>query len=120
MANPHKGESRFSVGEKEFTLRLTNNVRCELEKMLGDGIPAILSRWSEGKWTDTELRAMFWGALKTRHQRVSLQEAGELIDEAGAAVVVGAIAEAYLASQPSASGNADGNPPQGSGTGSGS
>jgi hypothetical protein len=119
MANPLRGEARVEIGGKDYTLRLTNNVRCEIEKMLGDGIPAVLARWAEGKWTDTEMRALFWGALKTRHQRVTLQEVGDLIDEAGAVAVIGAISEAFIASQPQATAGPNGNPPQGSGTGPG-
>jgi hypothetical protein len=118
MANPLKGDIGFTVNGTEYTLRLTNNVRCELDKMLGEGLLAVLSRWAEAKWTDTELRTIFWGALKTRHPRITPQEAGDLIDEAGSAAVAGAISEAFMASQPKPRGD-EPNPQRGSGTGPG-
>jgi len=86
--NKHKGELAITIGEKTYTARLSSNSLCSLETVTGqDSIPLVigfLTALSKGKGLSiSHMRAILWAMLREHHSELSLQDAGNLIDEAG-------------------------------------
>jgi hypothetical protein len=86
--NPHRGELALEAGGRQLTLQYTQNSLVELEGVLGMGIVKIINEMQA--WTqDSErirlswVRALFWAGLIRHHPSITLEEAGELITEAG-------------------------------------
>jgi len=111
MANPHRGEVDLVVGEGAsavaYVLRLSYNSIAEIETILARPFPQIaaeLSRVSDvsfGTW-----RALFWGALREHHPKLSLLDAGELMGKITLPVVVERIGEALKLAFPEPEGDA--------------
>jgi hypothetical protein len=86
--NPHRGELALDVNGRQFTLQYTQNSLVELEGVLGMGIVKIINEmqaWAK----DNErirlswVRALLWAGLIRHHPGITLEEAGELMTEAG-------------------------------------
>lgn len=86
MANPHRGEVSFKAGEKDYTLCFTINAVCELEDRLGKSVGEIVSDMGR----ISVVRAVLWAGL-LHHHKVSIEQAGEIMHEAGAAATAQAI-----------------------------
>lgn len=88
MANLERGEVTLEVEGRRYTLVLPLNAICELETTVArDGagplpFPLFLMRLNQGRsFSDT--RAFLYAALRTHHPKVTLESAGNLIEQAG-------------------------------------
>lgn len=121
MANTHKGEVALPVNGRTYTLRCGNNALAELEDAIGLPIHQLWQRWSDGAVGVREIRAMLWAFAKEREKRFTLEDAGNLLDEAGTESVTAALLKAVKLAFPSSNGKesaADPQPAAGSGTSS--
>lgn len=82
MANPLKGEIDFPHGADTYTLCFTSNALVEVEQVSGQAIHAVLVDWQQDI-AFAPLRNLFWGALRKHHPKMSLFDAGDLLDEIG-------------------------------------
>jgi hypothetical protein len=112
MANAERGEAGLVLGDKTYTLRLSNNAQCELEALFGgEPIGEILARLATGG--RTVIRASLFAALREHHPKMTLADAGELMDVD--AVAVGkALSLAIELAFPEVTGKTE-NPPTASG-----
>lgn len=91
MANPHKGEVLLQAGGTTYTLQLSINAIAEIEGLLDIGFSELVSRLGAGEhFRLGTLRVVVWGALRKHHKGLSLDDAGEIVGEAG----IGATTEA--------------------------
>jgi len=85
MANPEKGEVDLKVGDKTYTLCFTTNSISEVEALSGgEAFTAIAVQWMQRQDIST-LRLLTFGALRKHHDKLSLFDAGDIIDEIGTA-----------------------------------
>lgn len=120
MANPHRGEVDLVVGERTYVLRMSINEIAQLETLLDKGVNEISAILSDGDnpklWV---WRAAFWAALQGHHKGTTLEDAGEIMAEAGFPAVMGAVGEALQAAFPSNEGGRKPNPRKASRAGTG-
>jgi len=107
MANPHRGEVTLSAGDKTYTLVFTINAVCALEKLLEKGVDEIMME--RGKVTN--VRAMLWAAL-LRHHKMEVDDAGDVMDEAGAEATGVAVTKAVALAFPPPGGKGAGKNPR--------
>lgn len=96
MANPHKSEVAFKVGETEYTLKFSTNAICELEDRLDKGLNTIVANMERL----TTVRALLWAGLRAKHPEVNIAQAGEMIDRLGMPEVTEVIGRALTAAFP--------------------
>lgn len=112
MANAERGEVDLVAGGKIYTLRLSINAVAEVENyMFGDdpdkGINDLVAMIKNPKGFKIGVwRTLLWGALREFHG-CSMEQAGEIMGEAGVNVVVEKIGEAMAAAFPEAKGAAE-------------
>lgn len=75
-----RGAVTFEAGGKSYRLRLTTNALCSLEEQTGKSVEGLLDDLSVPGRKVTTFRLLFRAALGD----VTLDAAGELIDELGA------------------------------------
>lgn len=99
MANRVIGEASFDLGGKKYTLCFNNDALVQLEDQLDRGIVAITSEvqlWTKEperirlKW----IRALLWAGLRKHHPNMSIEDAGELIEQSDATTVLNAVGDA--------------------------
>jgi hypothetical protein len=87
VANPHRGEVSFTVGDATYTLKFGTNAWAEAEAATGLGTVAIIA--AVMGWRDPEkisfgmFRKLMWAGLRKHHQGLTQEAVGDLIDEAG-------------------------------------
>lgn len=86
MANRERGEIRFAVGGKTYTLVLNTHTMATLEEhfsTIDNEVPwdVIWTRVLRG--SVRTVRALLWAMLQQHHPNVTLEGAAKLIDEAG-------------------------------------
>ncbi|ADU50171.1 hypothetical protein Tmar_0046 [Thermaerobacter marianensis DSM 12885] len=89
MANPLRGEVELKAGGKTYVLRYTTNAMVQLEEMLGRSVLEIVNNPSF-----TDARAMVWAGLLHAHPGLTLEQAGEIMDEAGVVEAIQAAGQA--------------------------
>lgn len=115
MPNPIRGEVPLQAGGQTHTLRFTTNALVELEQALGKPVSQIQENSGI-----REIRAMVWAGL-SHERRITLQEAGDLVDEAGLQAAAEAVGEAMrLAFGPQEGGDSKNAPAEAAGTGAAS
>lgn len=120
MANPHRGETALQVGEATYVLRCGNNALAELEEALNLPIQQLWRRWNDRHVGVRELRAMLWAFAREAHPQLTLQDAGNLMDQVDRAELTQALLQAVQRAFPSSAGGRGDHPPTAAGTGSGS
>ena len=93
--NEHRGEVGLKVGEKIYKLKFTINSIVLLEETLGRSVKKI--NVDIGM---KELRAMVWAGLQHNHNEITLERAGDIIEEIGNEYVFDRINEALEYSYP--------------------
>jgi hypothetical protein len=93
MANPARGEITFEAQGKTWTLVYTVNAICDLEEQTGQSI-AELGAMLSGAKPMTGMRALFWGGLRKHHPEVTLEGAGDLVQDIGSKEAVRLFSEA--------------------------
>ncbi len=86
MANPLRGEVEMKAGDKSYTLAFTINSVCELEAKLDKPLTDIVA----GMGRISVVRAVLWAGL-LHHHKMTLEEAGDVMHQAGAGVAAQAI-----------------------------
>ena len=92
-----RGRVVLRAGERDIELRLSTNALCRIEEVSGKAIGALIAGLSGAEIRLSDLRFLVMGAAG-----VSLDEAGDLIDEAGLQAAVEAIGKAIEAAFPTA------------------
>lgn len=105
MANPHQGETSIEIGGTLYTLKLSTNALCEVEDATGRSISTLNYVGSL-----RDIRALFWGALRGAHPKVTLADAGKMMDVAGVKAVSAAVGKAIALAFPPEAGDGE-NPP---------
>lgn len=85
MANKYRGEVGFSAGGKDYTFRLGTNELAFLEEKHGIDEKAMTS----GDMGICGLRTIFRVGLSRRHEGLTDEQAGDVIDELGGFKLVG-------------------------------
>lgn len=120
-ANPEKGEIEFVINGRPYVLVMTFNGMIDLQNLFATGGPVPKVEQILGRCADGELaavRGVFWSLLRRHHPQVTIEEAGDLIQEAGGSRDIDALlAKAGAASGPdprdiAALGGAAANPPK--------
>lgn len=113
MANPHKGEVEFKVGEKSYTLRLSADAICNVEEATGKGVLVLLEQLNKKETVTMGLVRLFlWAGLKEHHPEIDIKTAGELIVDAGGIFAVLEIFMlAFARAFPDGEAGESGNPP---------
>jgi len=108
MSNSIKGEVPLRLADgREFTLVFDMEALIEAEGAYGKPLQVVLSDAEEGFMGD--IRAMLYGALRSRHPDVQLKDVSSLLADNTEAITK-ALTEAHKASQPSTTGaSAEGN-----------
>ena len=80
----------FEVAGKTYGLRFTSNALFKLEEKSGRSVPEMLVAFNEGRCGVRDIQLMFWAALeghrlksKPRSSPYTVEEAGDIIDDAG-------------------------------------
>lgn len=107
MANPHRGEVDLVTGETTYKLRLSINAMAEIETLLGLSMGQVEQRMSAG--SVLAFRGLLWGSLREFHPKVTLKEAGDLIEAVGLPMITERLTMALTLAFPEAQG-APGNP----------
>jgi hypothetical protein len=113
MPNPHRGEVALSVGGDTHMLRLNTNTICNLESELDMSVDEITTRFARGYLT--VLRSALRAAL---NYEITLERAGEMVDEAGPRVVLERMMEAFRLAFPDPEADTA-RPPSGAAAGTG-
>lgn len=120
-ANPEKGEFQIVIGGQTYVLAMAFNGLIDLQQLFAkDGaMPTIASILLRAQHGDLEaVRAVFWATLRRHHPDITVQQAGDLIQDAGGVGSVDSmIVNAVDAASPdkrdlAAVGGAEGNPPK--------
>lgn len=82
MANANRGEVALKVGDKEYTLRFSANALCDLESVLKMPILEVTKILDDpSKLSMTMVRAMMWAGLKEKQPRITIEQAGDIVQE---------------------------------------
>lgn len=120
MANPHKGEVDLAVGETTYTLRMSMNQIAQLEQILDKSVNEISVLLSDAGNVRVWLwRATLWAALQSNHKGVTLEDAGDILGEAGLPLVLEKVGEAMTLGFAQRESAAAQNPQKASSTGTG-
>lgn len=85
-ANPERGEVDLTIGGKSYVLAMGFNGLIALQNLFAvDGVKptvdAILQRMTRGDFE--AFRGVFWALFLRHHKDVTIERAGELMDEIG-------------------------------------
>ncbi len=112
MSNPLRGETPLKLGDgREFTLVLDMDGLIEAESAYGKPLPRLVADSAAGFMG--ALRALLYGAMKTKHPEASLRDASAMLQANGAAVeeaLASAVEAAFPAPEKSEGGDGK-NPP---------
>lgn len=101
MANPLRGEVEMQVGGKTYLLRLSVNQLIAVQKLTGLGLVQLEAALADtANFMIEPWRAVLWAGLQERHPEIDLEAAGDLIGEAGVALVTVKVGEALQAAFP--------------------
>jgi len=117
MANALRGEASFEAAGKTYTLCCHVNALCEAEDALGMDIDVLLAKYAGG--TSVRLvRGLVWAGLQQKHP-CTIEEAGEIIADAGFLNAKAALEKALMNAMPPEA-TAEENPPKRGRAGTGS
>lgn len=93
MTNPMKGEIQITLGEEEYTTRLTIDAIIKIESALDKGILSITQRLSEADIRVNELVVILTHALRGGGNNLKEKDVMKLVGEAGIVPCCQAVAE---------------------------
>lgn len=85
MANRERGEVDLTIAGQTYTMVLTTNALCELEDLMSSPLRPMTYAdvlMASKKGSTRAMRATFWASLRQYHRKVTLEEAGSLMDAA--------------------------------------
>lgn len=101
MANKDRGEISLKVDGKTYTLCFDVNALCEVEDLLGRGIPHIMADMQSAETMRFgTVRGLLWGALQRHHPEMTVKMAGEMVSAVKLDKAMAAIGDALNASNP--------------------
>ncbi|HEY8414809.1 MAG TPA: GTA-gp10 family protein [Thermaerobacter sp.] len=89
MANPLRGEVELKAGERTYILRYTTNALVRLEEEFGKSVIQMAENASI-----KEARALVWAGLLHSHPNLTMEQAGDIMDEAGFTEAIQAASQA--------------------------
>lgn len=101
MANPLRGEVELKADDTSYTLAFTINSVCELEDKLDRPLTDIVADMGR----ISVVRAVLWAGL-LHHHKMTVEEAGDVMHQAGAAATAQAINASLSQAFPQPSGTA--------------
>jgi len=111
MANPDRGEVDLKAGDTLYVLRFCTNSMRHLENVLDRSTPEIMEAFKEPQKARLGLmQNIMWAGLLDRHPGITLEQAGDVMDEAGHEAAGAAIGEALTLWLPAPSGAKKENP----------
>ena len=84
MGNPLKGEKTIEVQGQVYTLHLGINAMCEMEGAASTPQTRVTFQQIAQRAVNEELTAMrllFWGLLRKHHPKMTIGDAGDLIEQ---------------------------------------
>lgn len=94
-----RGGVTFEAGGKAYSLRYTTNALCRLEEASGKPIGSLLSGMQDGGMSIATVRLVLWAGVSPA---VTVDHAGDMIDELGIDAVSDLITKAMEAAFPEA------------------
>ena len=103
-AAPVHGVATFEAGGAVWSLKFGINALCDLEFQVDDAeeVARLMAGTAGDPPAFSTIRAGFWAALRTFHAEITLEEAGQLIDNIGMARAGSLTAQALIAAFPEA------------------
>ena len=83
MANKHKGEMIVEALGEKWTWRLTTNAMIQVEDLAARPFLAMVAEMSTDDASMRTLRLIIWGCMIEAHPDMTLEKAGEIIDDMG-------------------------------------
>ena len=81
-ANPQRGEVTLPIGGKDYLLKVGTNELAKIEDATKEPVFTLITRLNTGRYSVKDVRILLWAAFQ-RHHPMSLDQVGDLIDEAG-------------------------------------
>jgi hypothetical protein len=102
MANAERGEVDLVVGDKTYTLFLSTNALCELQNRTKKTYGQVIRDLRTLDMSD--YRELVWAVLKKYHRKAftTVEQVGELIDDAKPRAVMDALVQLFKLAQPPA------------------
>lgn len=95
MANPQRGEVAIEVDGKAYTLKLGHNALATAEKLLGMGFQRVVTALNDPEQQSIHmLMVIVWAGLQRHHAGITLDDVGDMFDEAGDAYMGARVTEA--------------------------
>jgi hypothetical protein len=95
VANPHKGEVSFKVGEDSYKLSFSADALAEVEDALGMSVSGVGEAMQNPEtFRLTMVRTLFWGGLLDHHQ-LDLKAARAIFRQLTVAEAVSLIGRAF-------------------------
>ena len=82
MANPERGELAVTIGGAEYSLRFSTNAICALEAYAQERAIPFVSRFAKQDIGVADLRTIVWAGLLDQHADLTIEAAGDLVDQA--------------------------------------
>ncbi len=103
-----RAEIPLRAGAKEYTFRMGANAVCRFEREAAMTIGKAAIQMSDPEQVEMRIvRAMIWAGLKDQHKDISLDDAGNIIDEIGLGNIMRKIQLGLAAAFPPPSGDAE-------------
>ncbi len=115
MANRELGEISFDVGDKTYTMKIDANALAEMEAALSTDTRSMT--WQQAltlveRGQVLAIRALLWASLRRYHRGITIEQAGDLVQQMGSSGVNKQLEAAVKAAMPTAEDREDGNPRQ--------
>lgn len=88
MANAFKGE--FPIEGTPYVLRYTYNSLCEIESRAGVNFLVVMNRMNPQP-SLSDVRLLLWGGLLHNQPDLTIEQAGDIIEDLGYAKVLGEV-----------------------------
>ena len=113
MANLHRGEVEFTVGEDTHKLSFSANAMVEISDALGRDFGEVIEDMKAGTVKLSDLRVMFWQGLRDNKSNLTLDDAKVILSMMKPADMGELVAAALVASMPKGvADQGNGSPPQ--------
>ncbi len=89
MANSHKGEVAVKTADASYILHFSTNAICELEDVLEKPVIQIVAEFENEENVGMKIvRYLVWAGLTTKNPGMTVEEAGDILDEVGYALMM--------------------------------
>lgn len=101
MANRFRGSSKLIVEDEEggkttYELIFDANALVEFEEQSGINLGGIIETFSDPKQMSMKfVRSMLWAGLQRKHPETTIEQAGDILSDAGMEEAMKAVQEAF-------------------------